>query len=755
MSRTIHFTPALMAAGMLLLGLATASTQPLTLVSDGRAAARIVLTAWADSADRKAASLLQTWLRRMSGATLPIVTGPPHRAGGGADVLIASAGRHGGRIPGIDWTALQEDGFTLRTVGGTLVIAGGSDKGVIRGVATLLESLGCRCFGGGQDHVPHASTIQLPAIDVTQVPPITFRMLNFFEQDFADWHGIDKHQETWGLFVHTFKELVPPERWFARHPEYFSLLPGGRVPDAQLCLTNPDVFRIVVGELRRRMAENPRARYWSVSQNDTFSPCGCAACRAIDSAEGSPAGSMLAFVNRVAEQFPDKIISMLAYQYTRSAPRTIRPRDNVNIMLCSIECNRSRPLDADPGSASFVKDVEDWTALTHNIFLWDYVVQFRNLLSPFPNLRVLQPNIRFFVRHGITTVFEQGQSTLSTEFAELRTHLLAKLLWNPDVNVDSVMDDFLSHFYGTAGPVIRRYIDRMHDALEEGNEPLWIYGHPRPSKTGFLSAANLDACGMLFDEAEAAVRSERVFLTRVQKARLPLQFALLEQAKILGTAPRGCFEDAGGGRWRVVPAAAALLDTFVTRCEQFGVPRLEEHGTTPEEYRATTRRFFDAGLQPSLTRGARVRLDPAASPKYRDGDARALTDGLDGWADYSIHWLGFEGTDMDAIVDLDSITTIRSMRASFLQDLNSWVFLPDSVEFLTSMDGRTWTRLGMFGPDPRIHQEGAFIKPCVVMCEPRPARHLRVRAVGVKTCPPWHKGAGGRGWVFCDEIRAG
>ena len=117
-------------------------------------------------------------------------------------------------------------------------------------------------------------------------------------------------------------------------------------------------------------------------------------------------------------------------------------------MLCSIECNRSKPLEADPGSASFLKDLEDWTRLTKNIYLWDYVVNFKNYLCPFPNLRVLQPNIRYFAKNGMTRIFEQGSGKSLSEFKELRTYLISKLLWNPNENVDSLIDDFLSGYYG-------------------------------------------------------------------------------------------------------------------------------------------------------------------------------------------------------------------------------------------------------------------------------------------------------------------
>ena len=125
------------------------------------------------------------------------------------------------------------------------------------------------------------------------------------------------------------------------------MVKGKRIP-TQLCLTNPDVLKIAIRSLRKMVAHNPEAKYWSVSQNDNRDYCTCVQCKAIDDREGSPSGSIISFVNQVADQFPDKMISTLAYEYGRRAPKTLIPRDNVNIMLCSIEINRDKPIRGTP-----------------------------------------------------------------------------------------------------------------------------------------------------------------------------------------------------------------------------------------------------------------------------------------------------------------------------------------------------------------------------------------------------------------------
>jgi hypothetical protein len=717
----------------------------------GRAVSYIVVTRNASASDRRAASELQKYILMISGAELRITEGEEpigHRC-----VWIGSSGHSAGFPLELDWAKLEDDGFTIQSRGSRLFIAGGKKKGSLYGVYTLLEDyLGCRKYSPAVEVIPKQKTISLPAMAITQVPKLKFRDAFWYDPAYMAWHKLDDHDSLFGLYVHTFARLVPPDQYFKDHPEYYTKTRAGRVPDAQLCLTNPDVERIVKAKLREYMAEKPGVQYWSVSQNDTFSPCECDSCHALDSLEGSKSGSLLSFVNRIAAEFPDKTISTLAYQYSRSAPKHIKPADNVNIMLCSIECNRSRPLETDSGSASFRKDVEDWTKLTKNIYLWDYVVQFRNLMSPFPNLRVLQPNIQYFVKNGITALFEQGSGTLPNEFKELRTYLIAKLLWNPDIKIDSVMDDFLLGYYGKAAPFIRHYIDTMHDALEKSGEELGIYGFPLPSKSGYLAPARMDEYRALFDEAEDAVKLDSAMLQRVRAARLPLQFAYLEQAKVYGTGERGCFEKENDSLWHVKPDLESLLELFVGRCKEYGITALNEIGTTPEMYYSWTREFLRNSMKNHLALFKPIVLKDTASKKYHTGDGSALTDGLKGLDDYHMNWLGFHGVDMEATIDLGSPRTVRMMRTDFLQNINAWIFLPTRVEYLVSSDGREFKKVTEVQRAIPQDRKGIWSVAYPAQFDAVEARYVKVKATSLKKCPDWHKGAGGDCWIFADEI---
>ena len=190
-------------------------------------------------------------------------------------------------------------------------------------------------------------------------------------------------------FCHTFYPLVPPDKYFGPHPEWYSLINGKRTHEnAQLCLSNPELRDFVVQRVKEWLREAPDAQIISVTQNDCDGACQCPKCKAIDDAEGSPSGSMLAFVNYIAEkiepEFPHVAVDTFAYQYTRHPPKTIRPRPNVIVRLCSIECNFREPLN-DPSNAAFLADLAAWSKICPRLYVWDYVTDFAHYVLPHPN----------------------------------------------------------------------------------------------------------------------------------------------------------------------------------------------------------------------------------------------------------------------------------------------------------------------------------------------------------------------------------
>ncbi len=723
---------------------------------DGTSRYRILVPSSPTEHELKAAHVLQDYLLQISGTALPIIKAD--KANSPYEIVLGQNERLDELDIGINLNDLKKDGFLIKTDSLRLVIAGGSEKGTLFGVYSFLEDyLGCRMYSPDVTVIPEIKKIAIDEIDDLQVPALDIRTTHYritWDPEYIDWHKLS-HDENggrpdWGMWVHTFHTLVPPDIYFAEHPEYFSMVNGKRLP-TQLCLTNPDVLKITVQNLRKKIAENPEAMYWSVSQNDNRNYCTCENCKAIDEREGSPSGSIIQFVNQVADQFPDRMISTLAYEYGRKAPKTLVPRDNVNIMLCSIEVYRDRSIEEDSTSADFMRDVIEWGKIAKDIIVWDYVIQFPNLISPFPNLQVIQPNLQFFVKNGVTAMFEQGNREVGGEFAALRAYLISKLMWNPDANVDTLMNDFLDGYYGQGGKFIRTYIDEMREALLESGAHLRIFGSPNEAADSYLTPDLIDRYEELFDQAELVVADSMEILERVRIARLPLDFAIMEQAKKIYTGDRGLFQKVDG-RWEVRTEIRSKIDPFTDLCIREGVTRVKEWSTSPDEYRSSMYRLFAQGMNEHLAFKKPVTFISPDSTRLRPNAGKMLTDGIRGGHDYAYNWLAFSGQNLEVIIDLEEVTEVHRMESAYFQ-YGYWLRLfPEKVEYFVSEDGKDYDIVGSVQNTLPIDQYGGQQRDFIAEFEPRNARYIKVIAHTIGNTPDWHPGAGRPANILVDEI---
>ncbi|MCX6273046.1 MAG: DUF4838 domain-containing protein [Bacteroidetes bacterium] len=732
--------------------------QEITLVSNSKTEYVIIIPRAYKPEERQAAFLLKEYLKKITRAEFPVFT-DDHRKEDN-EILIGNNNRVSGKYPDVYAPELRPGGFWIKTSGNKLIIMGGEGKGVIYGVTAFLEDhLGYRKYSPDVEKIPRKTTLKIKRIDDIQVPPTTIRIVNgpyFMDENYRDFRKLQNIEDLWGntaedrYYVHTFNRLVPPGEYFKDHPEYYSQINGQRVSWGQLCLSNPELVRISVKKLREVMQRHPDIKYWSVSQNDNYYSCECPRCKAIDLAEGSQAGLLLRFVNQVADSFPDKVITTLAYQYTRKPPLITRPARNVMITLCSIELNRSLPIETDSSSQPFIDDLKGWSRICNNIKIWDYEVQFTNYLCPFPLFHTLQPNLRFFNKYNVTAHFQQCNIDKGVEFAELKAYLLSKLLWNPEANADAVIDDFMNGYYEEAGPYIRQYFDLLHGELKKSGDRLDIYGSPVLYENSFLSDDNLKKYEELFEKAELAVAFKPEVLERVKLARLPVQFATMEIAKSDLFGKRGWYQYRNN-KYVLKKELNEMLESFHTVCIRNNVPMMNENGLTPEVYYKNTLRSINVQTDGNLAFKKTVTTDPLPDKRYFHQGPSLLTNGVRGTEDYKINWLGWEGLDPKITIDLEQPDSIKTIIVSTLQDPKSWILHPFLITCYLSDDGINFRKAGVaaMGTDQK-NQAG--VHEFTFRLGRARARYIRFFVTATRLLPDWHPYHGNKSWVFIDEV---
>jgi hypothetical protein len=151
--------------------------------------------------------------------------------------------------------------------------------------------------------------------------------------------------------------------------------------------------------------------------------------------------------------------------------------------------------------------------------------------------------------------------------------------------------------------------------------------------------------------------------------------------------------------------------------------------------------------------GRSVTITNPYSLQYTAGGDIALVNTLRGGADFKTgNWQGYWGVDLDATIDLGEVQQVRRIGAGFLQDQNSWIFMPEWVQFEISADSIHFETLKRIESDVDEKAEGGIVKDFETRISRQNVRYIRVYAKNKAFCPDWHKGAGEPAWIFVDEV---
>ena len=194
-----------------------------------------------------------------------------------------------------------------------------------------------------------------------------------------------------------------------------------------------------------------------------------------------------------------------------------------------------------PKPSIFAQYMIDWGKLCDvngaDITVWDYTTCFEFYPAIYPNLHVLRDNLQLFRENRAKGVYEQGYDnggtevlagSASGEFGELRAYMLAKLVWNPDLNSNRIMDEFMDAYYGkAAAPYIKQFID-FYTNKAIGTNHTGVFG--RPEKFTYMNTFECRRMEKLFDEAERASQYENCqtglgqdYLLNIRRSRLCLR----------------------------------------------------------------------------------------------------------------------------------------------------------------------------------------------------------------------------------------
>ena len=154
-----------------------------------------------------------------------------------------------------------------------------------------------------------------------------------------------------------------------------------------------------------------------------------------------------------------------------------------------------------------------------------------------------------------------------------------------------------------------------------------------------------------------------------------------------------------------------------------------------------------------IPKSRKVVLKTKYNAQFTAGGDNALINTLRGGTDFRTgNWQGYEGVDLDAVIDLGKKQKVSKMGIGFLQDENSWIFMPLWVSFEVSTDGVNYQPVGTVNSMVDEHQGGTIVKDFILKDINRNIRYIHVVAKNRGICPEWHKGYPNKSWIFTDEF---
>lgn len=574
----------------------------------------------------------------------------------------------------------EKDSFIIKSDANTIFLIASNERTLRYAVYTLLETWGFRKFTAKETYIPKLTKVQFSKnTEQIHQPSFEYRMLLYpdaYDSDFRDWHKLDWYLDDFTVWGHSFDKLLPPKEYFKTNPKFFALYDGSRRGES-LCMTNDTVVQLVEKKMQLLLSKKPTTSFFSVSQNDDAVYCECKECQSLNKKYGGPQGSLYYFLNKIAKHFPKTKIITLAYLHTLKPPVEIKIEPNIYTLFCPIELNRGKPVTEDNYSKSFRNTISDWEKKASHLYLWDYTVQFSNYLSPFPNIQTFSENYKFFKTNKVKGLFVQGYADVSGDFSELRQYLLAKLLWDSDIDIEKTTDDFLRGFYGKAAIDVRKYLDLLANNQEKSNTYLDIYSGPVQSRNTFLTPEAMNEYDELLTAASNKVSDDSVLENRINKLRLSLEYVFFEQSKFYGKDKHGMFTTDEKGLKTVKKGLNERVLKFTKSCTQLGIYELQEGGIAPEKYYEEWLKI-SSNTTNHLGEKLNVNFLTPPSSEFSGKGSYGLVDGNRGFKDYNINWIGWYGTNPEIEIITNKLK-FNQIKINFLNDQRHWIFKPTKV----------------------------------------------------------------------------
>jgi hypothetical protein len=516
----------------------TCTAQALDLVTGGKPRATIIITPEAQPAraraaknqpkrigtagDAMAAQVLAEWIKKITGADIPIATEAPKDS---TPIYVGVAAiKVGLKLDDMD--SPTHEGLRVFCDGQRILLAGQDDRATVKAACQLLEEIGCRYLMDSPlgEVYPHAATLSLKDMDLRAKPGLAIREIwgsSWTGNDlWKIWNGAGGARypigHAWGAYI--------DKKLFDTHPEYFALKNGQRKKGDWYCTSNAELRKIFADGVIAALDRNGGGGA-SISPPDGTGYCECDQCRAQDDPKSiEPSSGRVAVTDRyadffndvarrVAVKYPDAKLSFYCYaDYTQAPTRGLKLSPNLVAWIAPLRYCRLHAIGNPlcPSRVQLQEMIDDWSKASHAIAYRTYNYNLAECLVPFSMMSVWRHDIPYLKEHGVIGI--NLETLASWQIYGPHLYLSLRLAYDPAANADALFDDYASKFYGpAAGPLMKRYWLDIDNAFAN----LRVHAGSFYSVHNVYTPQFLAHCRDLIDQATAAAKSDPTYAARV------------------------------------------------------------------------------------------------------------------------------------------------------------------------------------------------------------------------------------------------
>lgn len=413
--------------------------------------------------------------------------------------------------------------------------------------------------------------------------------------------GLNSIDVDWGIWGHNLGTVLPE-----KHSESVYAKVNEATLKNQFCFSSNRLYDYITQYIDDNYSMFDHTRF-SIIPNDNDIVCLCIKCVNAGNTEDNASPAVFNMVKKLAAHYPNHKFFTSDYRTTREVPSDSLP-SNAGVMISAMPYPFSYL--PNPEKDKFLATIDKWKGKTDNILVWDYINNFDDYFTPYPNIGLMQDRLRNYKEHNVSAMFLNGSGADASSFSNLKTIVLAELMKNPEADWQKILKEKAMEIYPVTGETVADFIIAQEDYVKSHGLTLPLYEGVAVAERTYLPVDMfVNFHDKLLQLREKASGSEREYLNKL----IPkLALTRLELKRINGD----------------IYGAEELLESM-ERLKQMKVETYNESGWLVENYIKDYRFLLDHAKETegkNLLKGEKLKALTPLDPDYTD--TSILTDGL-------------------------------------------------------------------------------------------------------------------------------